>query len=130
MVTRLISSIPAATVAAAVGGKGLNTMLVASQVVLSIILPTVIFPLVFLCSKDDVMTVEAPIVDRPNAESAAMATRPAGVEGAEGEHVETAATRSKSYKSPKWITFLGYLLFAIVVVANAYVIVELGLGNA
>ena len=39
------------------------------------------------------------------------------------------ARRVKSYKSPMWMTVLGYLLFAIVVIANAYVIVQLILGN-
>jgi metal iron transporter len=35
-------------------------MLVASQVLLSIVLPTVIFPLVYLCSKEEIMTVHGP----------------------------------------------------------------------
>ena len=35
-------------------------MLVASQVILSIILPTVILPLVYLCSQKDLMVVEGP----------------------------------------------------------------------
>lgn len=37
--------------------------------------------------------------------------------------------RSKSYVSPKWVTVLGYVLFVVIVLANVYVIVELGLGN-
>ncbi len=36
----------------------------------------------------------------------------------------------KSYKSPRWVTWLAYLLFVVIVVANVYVIVELGLGNS
>jgi metal iron transporter len=105
-------------------------------VVLSIILPTVIFPLVFLCSKDEVMTVEGPIVDGSDPRAASGATTLPPTSGdiagtAEpGVPVQTVLTRTKSYKSPKWITILGYLLFSVVVVANAYVIVELALGNA
>ena len=149
LVTRLISSIPAATVAAAVGQSGLNTMLVASQVLLSIILPTVIFPLVLLCSKDDVMTVEGPNIsssgetspleseatDRlslsPGAvvPSAGTANNDGGV-GSPALAPNDDSRRTKSYKSPLWITILGYVLFSIVVIANAYVIVQLILGNA
>ncbi|WRT65463.1 uncharacterized protein IL334_002406 [Kwoniella shivajii] len=64
LLTRLIGVIPAAIVAAAVGPAGLNTMLVASQVLLSIVLPTVIFPLVYLCSKEEIMTVQGPEIDQ------------------------------------------------------------------
>lgn len=44
-------------VAIAVGRDGLSQMLVASQVMLSIVLPFVIFPLVWLCADEKVMTV-------------------------------------------------------------------------
>jgi metal iron transporter len=37
--------------------------------------------------------------------------------------------RKKTYVSSKIITVLGYILFTVVLVANCYVIVELGLGN-
>ncbi|KAK4688793.1 hypothetical protein P7C73_g1320, partial [Tremellales sp. Uapishka_1] len=107
VVTRLIGMIPAAIIAGAVGAKGLNTMLVASQVLLSVVLPSVIFPLVYLCSRDDIMSVEGPEV---NPDGSLDRTR-------------------KSFVSPKWATILGYLLFVLVVLANVYVIVELGLGN-
>jgi metal iron transporter len=147
IVTRLIGVIPAAAVAAAVGQKGLNTMLVASQVLLSIILPTVIFPLVLLCSKDEVMTVEGlEITESPGGPHAdvghsasptleADEITPAPVtDGTRTEPAErpapVVAKQTKSYKSPLWITILGFLLFAITVVANAYVIVQLILGNA
>lgn len=61
LLTRLIGVVPAAIVAVAVGNKGLDDMLVASQVVLSIVLPTVTIPLVYLCSQKDVMVVLGPI---------------------------------------------------------------------
>lgn len=40
-------------------------MLVASQVLLSVVLPTVMFPLIYLCSKEEVMTVYGPKGDTP-----------------------------------------------------------------
>jgi metal iron transporter len=116
MVTRLIGVIPAATVAAAVGNKGLNTMLVASQVLLSIVLPTVIFPLVYICSRQEIMMVNGPEV----AHSVVLQV---------GQEEGTVERKKKSYTSPLWVTILGYLLFVVVVAANVYVIVELGLGG-
>ncbi|RXK41443.1 metal iron transporter [Tremella mesenterica] len=192
LITRLIGVVPAAIVAAAIGPKGLNTMLVASQVVLSIVLPTVIFPLVFLCSKEDVMTVLGPInSDHPDqiyTKSPSLpssSTKPSkpdsvtlpsptpiyptqsidiltetttenSVEGLSQEEIQPVSSprpaiepsssdvkddpgveitvtdierKEKSYKSPIWVTILGYFLFGVVVVANVYVIVELGLGQ-
>lgn len=106
LITRLIGAVPSAIVAAAVGKSGLNTMLVASQVVLSIILPFAIFPLVWLCHQQGTMTVtEAP---------------PAPTGG---------VVASASFRAHwSWIS-AGYLIFALVTVANAYVLVELMLGN-
>ncbi|CAK9786732.1 natural resistance-associated macrophage protein [Cutaneotrichosporon oleaginosum] len=70
LITRLIGVVPAAIVASAVGNKGLNTMLVASQVILCIVLPTVTIPLVYMCSRKDIMVVEGPIEEEaPRTES-------------------------------------------------------------
>lgn len=44
LITRCISMIPALVVAVAVGQKGVNTLLVASQVTLSLVLPFVLGP--------------------------------------------------------------------------------------
>lgn len=42
----------------------------------------------------------------------------------------TAPARAKKcYRSPKWITGLGYALFSVLVVANGYVLVTLAMGN-
>jgi metal iron transporter len=176
LITRLIGVIPAAAIAAAIGEKGLNTMLVASQVLLSIVLPTVIFPLVYLCSRKDIMTVDGPLEDcvvvaqvnpaeegtRGNEASASAiptlptpmspnlgcltlsSPYPAGLSqalpirsassdmplsDATQAHQSPAQRRRKSYVSPTWVTCLGYALFGVVVMANGYVIVQLGLGN-
>lgn len=152
MITRLISVTPAAIIAAAYGSQGLNTMLVASQVLLSIVLPTVIFPLVYLCSKADIMVVEGPEVeteaqhqrvegapstsdvdavrDAPAVEIEPAPSEPeAGAGAGTGTGPGPSVRRKKTYVSSKIITVLGYFLFTVVLVANCYVIVELGLGN-
>lgn len=100
LVTRLVGLIPSAVVAATVGQQGIDTLLVASQVVLSIVLPFVVFPLVYLTSSGIVMRV---------------------VDGEED------TTR---YRNGKALTFLGYTIFLVVVVANGYALITLGMGVA
>ncbi|CAE6486223.1 unnamed protein product [Rhizoctonia solani] len=98
-ITRLIGLVPSMVVAIAVGRRGIDTLLVASQVALSIVLPFVIFPLVYLASSDAVMSVPTP---------------DGGI---------------KSYKNHWITMSLGYLIFIIVVLANSYVIVTLAIGE-
>lgn len=130
LITRLIGVIPAATVAAAVGPAGLNTMLVASQVLLSVVLPTVIFPLVYLCSREELMTVRGPELSLSDASPPLTTSTATPSANAEGEGRQAAPrVVEKSFKSPKWLTWLGYALFSVVVVANVYVFVQLGLGQ-
>lgn len=158
VVTRLIGVIPAAAVASAVGIKGLNTMLVASQVALCIVLPTVTVPLVYLCSRKNVMCVEGPAQDLPSsrppsragsamsglAQPVASRGRSTALEGGDrrppspGEAVQCVPTeeacppehrRVKYFVSPLWMTVIGWLLCAVVILANGYVIVELALGK-
>lgn len=110
-------------------------MLVASQVLLSIVLPFVIFPLVYLCSKDEIMTVIGPpletetnVLPAASGEAVTRLDPPLNVETIQDE-VRIPQRAKKSYASPKWVTWLGYAMFLIIVVANVYVIVELGLGG-
>lgn len=57
LITRLLSLVPSLIVAIAVGRSGVNNLLVASQVVLSIVLPFMVFPLVWLTSNREIMGV-------------------------------------------------------------------------
>ncbi|KAG9074066.1 hypothetical protein FRC06_010965, partial [Ceratobasidium sp. 370] len=88
LITRLIGLVPSTIVAVTVGKQGIDVLLVASQVALSIVLPFVIFPLVYLTSQQSIMEVAKP----------------------GGEVV--------SYKSSIVTTVLGYFIFVVVVVAN------------
>jgi metal iron transporter len=97
-------------------------MLVGSQVLLSIVLPTVIFPLVYLCSREDIMSVDGP-------ETETSPSVPAQVDCETSEVAPPSPRRKKTYRSPRWVTALGYALFGVVIVANVYVIVELAMGN-
>ena len=166
--------------ASSIGASGLNAMLVASQVLLSIVLPFVMGPLVYLTSRADVMTVQGPEIEgdvildgstpagtelNPPAESTiqgesesiptrsaephSVSRRPGFAAGGGFERTAadidwafdlsersrltapetTSQRRSKCYKSPLWLTITGWVLFAVLLLANSYVIVELGLGQ-
>lgn len=57
----MIALIPATIVAAVVGKDGINSLLVASQFLLSLVLPFVVLPLVWLTSNERVMSV--PVIE-------------------------------------------------------------------
>jgi len=59
LITRSISIIPSIIIAAAVGKKGLNQTLNASQVALSVALPFVTAPLLWFTCKSSIMTVSS-----------------------------------------------------------------------
>ena len=58
LITRLLAIIPSAVVAVAVGRKGIDALLVASQVVLSVVLPFITFPLLWCTSSKAIMSVK------------------------------------------------------------------------
>lgn len=60
LLTRLLGLIPSMLVAVIVGENGINTLLVLSQVILSIVLPFVVLPLVYLTSDPEIMRVKVP----------------------------------------------------------------------
>ena len=110
--------VPSAIVAATVGRSGIDELLVASQVALSIVLPFVVFPLVYLTSSHVVMRVQT---TPPSTESTPTPTADASGTGKSSTEV--------NYRNGKFWMCLGYLIFCLVVVANAYVLVTLMQGN-
>jgi metal iron transporter len=120
LLTRLLGLIPSMVVAVAVGPSGVNTMLVASQVVLSIALPFIIFPLVWLTSSRTVMRVYVPASTRPARKEDDM----------EEEKNENVAEGEYLYLNNGWvIAGIGYFIWAVIVLANGYVLVTLMLGE-
>jgi metal iron transporter len=82
LLTRIISIVPSVIIAAAVGREGLDAALNASQVALSVILPFVTAPLIYLTARDKFMTVvetgEDPLPsgsDRENNTSSPLAVK-------------------------------------------------------
>jgi len=118
LLTRLLSLVPSMAVAVAVGRPGLTTMLVASQVVLSVVLPFVIFPLIWLTSSRVVMRVRAPASVQPAQKDDAV--------------VEETIVTEEVYQdySNGWIVAgVGYIICFLVLVANGYVLVTLMIGG-
>ncbi|KZS93079.1 natural resistance-associated macrophage protein [Sistotremastrum niveocremeum HHB9708] len=96
-ITRTIALLPATLVAAVVGRDGLNAVLVASQVVLSLVLPFIVFPLVFLTSSSYIMRVKAEDKSEPDL----------------------------NFANGRIMKYLGYLIFVVVLAANVYAIISL-----
>lgn len=172
--TRSFGLVPSMIVAVAIGKKGVDAMLVASQVVLSIVLPFIVFPLLYLTDRRDVMSVRRPreaateleedtekdegtekdaekdvgrdkdadgldgaedlprhsadshvLVDAlPKALSAALDTvTDIDVEAAEDDDMVCYANH--------WVvSVFGWALWVVVVAANVYAIVSLGMGTS
>lgn len=97
-------------VAIIVGREGLNTLLVASQVVLSFVLPFVAFPLVWITSSSQCMRVKR---ESPSS----------------GSQDEEEGSEYVDYSNGKIVMALGYIIWLVVLVANAYVIVSLAMGQ-
>ncbi|KAI6136223.1 smf Mn2+ and Fe2+ transporter [Pisolithus thermaeus] len=143
LLTRLLGLVPSMVVAIAVGPNGINALLVASQVVLSIILPFVTFPLVYLTSSSRIMKVRKlpqlsprTVTSRDSNASASTDADPPMLEAIPRDTPETPQdpeTADKAeyvdFSSGKIITAAGILTWLIIVVANVFALVTLGQGT-
>ncbi|KAF5385122.1 hypothetical protein D9615_000896 [Tricholomella constricta] len=118
IITRLIAMIPSMVVAIAVGRSGIDALLVVSQVILSIVLPFITFPLVYCTSSKAIMSVRK-TREGPLSPDAA----PQLLEGAEAEEMV-------DFSSGKVATAVGVVILLVVITANFYVIVSLAQGKA
>ena len=141
-------------IAIGLGMPGINALLVASQVVLSIVLPFIISPLLYCTSKKAIMTVcktrtgtrtgtgagmivedatpevrfsvddvpASPVRDSSSAERAVTVV----VEVTDSDSNEMLKV---DYSNNKLVIVVGVVSWLIIVMANVYVIVELGLGG-
>lgn len=113
-------------VAIAVGESGISTLLVASQVVLSIVLPFITFPLIYLTSSREIMKARQSRSDTPRipmtGDDLKVVDKPLDPEaGAEEGYVY--------FNSGKFMTSIGVLIWLVIVAANIYALVTLGLGQ-
>jgi len=129
-------------VALALGRSGIDQLLIISQVILSIVLPFVVFPLVWLTTNKKIMSVKKPETDLPtltvdgSPSSLDVSPAPKSVTAEIGSSTEkdveastSSVTDTVDYSNGKIIAGFGYLIWTVVVVANAYVIVTLAMGK-
>ncbi|KAG6811361.1 hypothetical protein H0H92_007790 [Tricholoma furcatifolium] len=114
IVTRLIAIIPSMVVAVAVGRSGIDTLLVASQVVLSIVLPFVIIPLVYCTSSKSIMSVRKPFD---------------GLLQTAGPLEDAPTDEIVDFSSGWFATGIGCAICLLVIAANVYVLASLGMGS-
>lgn len=114
LLTRVISIVPSVIIAAAVGRKGLDTALTASQVVLSVILPFVVAPLIYFTGRNKFMTVRHEEMDL-------SVTTNVGV-----QPIDTEIKMRNSWP----VSVLACLIFAAVSIMDIALLVLIGLGLA
>ncbi|KAF9478920.1 Nramp-domain-containing protein [Pholiota conissans] len=136
LATRLLAIIPSMAVAIIVGRKGIDTLLVTSQVVLSIVLPFITFPLLYCTSNKAIMTVRrtgpSTLVRSETASSETLAAdlQSPGLENRSPDMTENADTDEVvDYSNNRLTIYIGVAIWLVIVAANFYVIVELGLGK-
>ncbi|KAK7044485.1 manganese transporter pdt1 [Favolaschia claudopus] len=105
LLTRLIAVIPALIVAVAAGRSGIDALLIISQVVLSIVLPFITLPLIYLTSSKTIMRARKTVTeDNPESSNDASAV---------------------DYSNNLLTTLVGLAIWLVMVAANGYVIVTL-----
>ncbi|EDR15358.1 putative transporter of the NRAMP family [Laccaria bicolor S238N-H82] len=120
LLTRLLAMIPSMIVAIAIGRSGIDTLLVASQVVLSIVLPFITFPLLYCTASKAIMNVHR---STPSGAVTPTSSQPPHLERGTG------GDETVDFSNGKFSNCVGATIWLAVVAANVYVIVELGLGH-
>lgn len=148
--TRCLGIIPSLVVAIGVGREGISVLLVASQVVLSIVLPFVTLPLIYFTSSSRIMTVytDAPVAEITTASTSMTTSTTAasddGTTGSVKEEIEGAivteipgdlergrdARKRVDFSNGKIMVAIGVVIWLIIVAANIYAIIGLAMGEA
>ena len=116
------------------GKSGINTLLTASQVVLSVVLPFAAVPLVYCTSSKTIMGVRKPRFRPPSVpmglSDSPSVLSPMLVTNATAETVESASQDEMvDFSSGKVMTMIGGGTCLVIIAANMYVIVDLALGQ-
>ncbi|BGP37357.1 Manganese transporter smf1 [Rhodotorula kratochvilovae] len=134
LITRCIGIVPSLAVAISVGRQGIDTLLVASQVALSIVLTFVLMPLIIFCAQQSVMSI-------PIDPHAPPAPSPAKSEGAALSRADRlrrlardlnplrrrrAPEGTVSYASPVWLVWVCSALWLLIGIANVYALYDVG----
>jgi len=107
LITRIISIIPSIIIAGAVGRPGLNSALLASQVVLSVILPFVTAPLLWFTFRSSIMTIRS---------------------DEDGRRIDGEGGEAVNMRNGWFTTILAVSIWLVLVVMNVALLVLVGLG--
>lgn len=124
LVTRSIAVLPCIVVAGVVGRPGLATVLNASQVALSILLPFISFPIILLTSKRSIMRVQMNPSIRSTAIIHDMSASNAPSIEEDRASIGTAA-EYKDLSNSKFTTTIGWLVWLTIASLNLYLIIIL-----
>jgi metal iron transporter len=118
-------------VALVVGRQGIDKLLVTSQVVLSIVLPFITFPLLYCTSSKAIMSVRKRGPGAlPMSETLTAVELPSALQNRSPDMVENADTDEVVDFSNNRLTIgVGGAIWLVIVAANFYVLVELGAGK-
>lgn len=128
-ITRFLAIVPSMVIAIGLGKPGINALLVGSQVVLSIVLPFVITPLLYLTSNEAMMSVRKTRTEMiantaiDVRSEILLQSRDQDSNAAERADVDEMV----DYSNNKFVIVVGVLSWLVIVAANVYVMVELGL---
>ncbi|KEI37505.1 uncharacterized protein L969DRAFT_573969 [Mixia osmundae IAM 14324] len=127
LITRGISIIPAIVVSASVGASGLSTLLVASQVALSLILPFVIWPLLCFTSNADIMTISDGSTAAPTAESSTSHGRFRNALARLAHPFAPASSKPgrASFVNSPAVIIIGWAIWAIICICNLYALTQI-----
>jgi len=116
LATRAIAIVPSIIIAAAVGREGLSAALEATQVVLSVVLPVATAPLIWFCTRADIMKV---------------VVAPGGISNAGSRNGETEDGGCRTVVMRNhWVwTALALVIWLLITTMNVALIVLLGMGK-
>ncbi|KAG1813170.1 smf Mn2+ and Fe2+ transporter [Suillus subaureus] len=125
LLTRLLGLIPSMTVAIVVGPNGIDFLLVATQVILSIILPFIIFPLIYLTSSSRIMRVRKPAPEHTTISPGVEVRSLPAITPSDSDPEIIQTEDFVDFSSGKFMMSLGWSIWLVVVAANVYVLVTL-----
>lgn len=126
----MLGLIPSMIVAIVVGPNGVNSLLVISQVILSIILPFIIFPLIYLTSSSRIMRVHKTSPEHTDTGPPTETSFLPALTSSDSDPEIIQTEDFVDFSSGKLMMSIGWLIWLVIVVANVYVLVTLGMGQS
>lgn len=132
LVTRLLAIIPSMAVALVVGRRGIDNLLVVSQVVLSIVLPFITLPLLYCTSNRSMMSARKTKPVEASIPVGSSVTEVSAIPKIERSNDDENADSDEvvDYSNNMLTVAVGAGIWLVILAANMYVIVELCIGKS